>query len=80
MAIDDKRRQEIVNKLQEAGEHYQQLMARRRTLLNSIADAYKRQATNRGVDYRDMQMSKVNAWLEELSKMFEEHPQLWTAE
>lgn len=75
MAHDD-----TIKQLQDASEEYIALQGRRRTLLNSITDAYKRQATNRDIDYRGMQMAKVNEWLEELSKMFEQHPALWTAE
>jgi len=69
-----------IQKLTDAADQYQALQTRRRTLLNSIADAYKRQATNRDLDYRAMQMQKVNEWLQELSEMFERHPALWTAE
>lgn len=41
------------------------------TLLHLIEDAYRRMATNRDEIYREIQMRKVNEWLEQLSVLYE---------
>jgi hypothetical protein len=40
-------------------------------LLRLIEDAYRRMATNRDKIYREIQMKKVNDWLEQLSIAYE---------
>lgn len=52
---------------------------KKRLLLGMIADAYSRMATNRSPLYREMQMDKINKWLEELTTMHEKNPQLWSS-
>lgn len=44
---------------------------RKETLLALVSDAYKRMATNRDPSYRELQLSKCRAWLEELTEIFE---------
>ena len=49
-------------------------------LLRLIQDSYRRQATNRDRHYRALQMDKVNEWLERLTKLHEDHPEIWELE
>lgn len=80
MSENSSRTEAIAKHLEEAAKNFQKLRDERRRLLGLIADSFKRQATNRDPDYRERQLLKVGEWLECLTKMFEEHPQLWTAE
>jgi hypothetical protein len=40
-----------------------------------IADAYRRQASNRDAAYRQVLMEKVSVWLEEITLYVEENPE-----
>lgn len=71
---------ETADMLTDAGRKFAKLQDEKRMLLNMITDSYKRQATNTSPLYREEQMAKVDQWLARLTKMFEERPQLWTAE
>jgi len=41
--------------------------------ISLIADSYKRMATNRDTNYRDIQLEKCNKWLEEMTILLEEY-------
>jgi len=52
--------------------------ARRPAILReAIADAHMRMATNRAPAYRAEQQRKIDAWLEELTKIYEADPGAW---
>jgi hypothetical protein len=74
-------KEETVATLEQAGKEFQELAWRACTLLDMIRDAYLRMATNTDPVYRLTQRAKADEWLAELTKIYEEKPQLrlWSA-
>lgn len=42
-----------------------------------ISDAYLRMASNMDEAYRQAQLQKVNEWLQELTNLYQQYPELW---
>lgn len=50
------------------------------TLRRAIVDAMQRMASNRDPAYRAIQQAKVDEWLEEMTRMYEADPLIFTSQ